>query len=1188
MNVYSANGMSPRILGCAVGLALSSTASVAAADSERHPTWCEVVHADESMVAVRTLRAGPTPGLLYLNRCLGGATFTGGSDDSRTNHSSIVQGQVQFPEFVYGEETWSQMLFETQEIFAPFNVVVTDVDPGEEPHNEMVVCGGPSLIDRAGIAGISPMRCRVLENSVSFTFPQALPDDARQIAEVVAHEAGHAFGLDHEAYCPDLMTYINNCGEKWFANYNAECGEYEPRGCSCPRFAQNSYEWLGMAFGFAEASPPDVSITAPADGEAVAEGFAVRADVTSEHGVEWVKLFIDYRERTALTNPPYEFSAPLDLGKGRHLIEVRAADRLGAEASAALAVNLGAACAGAGDCPDGEACVDGRCVRGPGVVGGLGEPCASTGECASALCLDDGSGQTVCVEICEPDSEGCPGDFNCVAAGALGAVCIGSTSDSGGCAITASQRRAPWLVLCALAALVIVRRRTWAVALGVLSMVAILAGGCGDGTPSLVECGGDSDVCGEFAHCAETPAGSYCVCDRGFEGDGIDCDLVPAAYRSIAAGEQHPCGLRTDGSLWCWGWNWYGQLGVGAADPDAHPLAERVPGEADWSAVSVGSAHTCGIREPGTLSCWGSNRRGQLGTADTENRDRPNAVGDGSDWVAVSAGSSHTCGIRAPGALWCWGQNRTGQLGTGDWVSSEEPMRVGEEDDWLSVSVGNGHTCGTRADGTLWCWGGNRYGQLGTGVQERIAPARVGTDSDWLGASCGRDYTCAIRAPGTLSCWGRDDFGQLGEVKEDAGGGLASLAGQSDWVAVGTGQYHTCGARADDSLWCWGSNGFGQLGNGTQGGSNTPAAVDGDERDDWSAIAVGVFHTCSIASDESLWCWGSNSSGVLGIGVTAERAVPERIGDGTWAFAATRGDAVGRSCGIQSDGTLWCWGANQGAILGDGTDLNRQLPVRVGDAGVWRSLAIGRSHACAIRDDGALWCWGGNGSGQLGNDSTVGQSMPVRIGADTDWETVDADDHTCGIRVDGTLWCWGENESGQVGDGNTLDVGPPTRVGDADDWAQVSTGKGTTCATRDDGTLWCWGEGYGQEPAQMTGDVDWAQASATQSTLCALRHDRSLWCSWTELGTFEQVGSDKWNDVGGDCAIRDDGSLWCGLLENAVTQVGDETDWAMLAKAGAHACALKSDASLYCWGDGAYGQLGHGDAWRARPAITLP
>jgi len=337
----------------------------------------------------------------------------------------------------------------------------------------------------------------------------------------------------------------------------------------------------------------------------------------------------------------------------------------------------------------------------------------------------------------------------------------------------------------------------------------------------------------------------------------------------IAPGGAHTCGIRAGGSLWCWGANGSGQLGIGSLTDQDRPRQVTTPDKFGWASVTAGSSHTCATRRNTTLWCWG------------DGQDRPQEITSpaGGGWASVTAGYGETCAIRSNRTLWCWGSGQTPQQIT-------SPDKGG----WASVAPSDGFTCAIRAGGTLWCWGLNILGQLGIGTTANeneptqvTSPAKDG----WASVSTGESHTCATRTDSTLWCWGWGDLGQLGigDIDSEALPVQEVTPARHGWASVTTGYAHTCATRVNRALWCWGYNNVGQLGLGfySQG-------IDGEEgypfpdqvttpATGWLTVKAGESHTCGIRTGGSLWCTGDNSNGQLGAGSASTQDLFQQV---TW------------------------------------------------------------------------------------------------------------------------------------------------------------------------------------------------------------------------------------------------------------------------------------------------------------------
>jgi len=348
---------------------------------------------------------------------------------------------------------------------------------------------------------------------------------------------------------------------------------------------------------------------------------------------------------------------------------------------------------------------------------------------------------------------------------------------------------------------------------------------------------------------------------------------------TIEAGGGHTLAIRTDGTLWVWGRNEFGQLGLG--DGTNRLIPTQVGTDANWSRIAADNFHSLAVRTDGTLWAWGRNNFGQLGLNDTTHRLIPTQVGTDTNWSRVAAGLNHTLAIRTDGTLWVWGANESGQLGLNDTINRHIPTQVGTDTNWSRVEASSGHTLAIRTDGTLWVWGRNNGGQLGLNdTTNRHIPTRVGTDTNWSRVAAGSGHTLAIRTDGTLWAWGANESGQLGLNDITRRLVPTRVGTDTNWSRVAAGSGHTLAIRTDGTLWAWGANESGQLGLNDITRRLVPTRVGTDNN--WIGITGGNFHTLAIRTDGTLWAWGSNDSGRLGLGeITDIRHIPTQVGNNT-------------------------------------------------------------------------------------------------------------------------------------------------------------------------------------------------------------------------------------------------------------------------------------------------------------------
>ncbi len=790
-------------------------------------------------------------------------------------------------------------------------------------------------------------------------------------------------------------------------------------------------------------------------------------------------------------------------------------------------------------------------------------------------------------------------------------------------------------------------------------------------------------------------------------------------WEMVAAGWYHTVALKSDGSLWTWGDNSSGQLGTGTDLSPTNGVPVRVGLDSDWLWVGAAGFQTLGVKKDGSLWAWGDNSFGQLGLGDGSPTltNAPGRAGLEGDWEMVvtaggkegwSSSTGDSLALQSDGTLWSWGKNKFGQLGNGTTAGQNVPTRLGAEEDWAVVAAGIHHTLGIKIEGSLWAWGENASGRLGIGTDvgpPSLEPNRVGTDSDWVAVAAGDQHSIGLKSDGSLWAWGANGNGQLGLGGLDSTNLPTRIGSDNDWAlpvapavagdfritAQSTNPDHSrtifftqTNSQAYYILYRGDSmtnisqpvdvalaSHFPRLTDHTRLASKAtmfyriravprtqPLDLDGDGIDDYyelrhaaflnplnpadaaqdydgdgysnlseyragtdptrptvrHIIASGLGHTVVLKQDGSLWAWGDNTYGQLGDGTYDSHDQPVRIGtDNDWVSVSTGRDFWNgdHSVGLKRDGRLWAWGANAYGQLGDGTTVGRNVPARVGNENNWVDVSAGGGYTAALKSDGSLWAWGNSSYVIRLSDNSL---LPARIGTDTNWLTIAAGGlHILALKTDHSLWAWGDNESGQCGLGVDVvgTVDQPTRVGNDNDWTAIAASGApdifegaSSLALKAGGLLWAWGDntrgqlGLGiadslvYVPTRVGTDTDWVSIAAGCVDSLARKRDGSLWAWGSEEANTPSLVSNSrdWGEIaveGNDffsvsfaSAIKTDGSLWSWRFESPRSpiplMVGTNADWSAIAAGGFHSLALKTNGSLWAWGDGGNGQLGDG------------
>jgi alpha-tubulin suppressor-like RCC1 family protein len=369
-------------------------------------------------------------------------------------------------------------------------------------------------------------------------------------------------------------------------------------------------------------------------------------------------------------------------------------------------------------------------------------------------------------------------------------------------------------------------------------------------------------------------------------------------------------------------------------------------------------------------------------------------------------------------------------------------------------------------------------------------------------------------------------------------------------------------------LWLWGRNNNGQLGDNTITDRQSPVQTISTGANWRNVITFGstqAFHSACIKTDGSLWLWGQGSYGALGNNSTLSRSSPVQTVSATtlWKQVSASSGNFGSfpfTAAIKTDGTLWLWGHGVYGQLGNNARTSRSSPVQtISTTTNWKQVSCGNSHAAAIKTDGTLWLWGSNGSGQLGDNAGISRSSPIQtIAGGTNWKQVSCGlNNTAAVKTDGTLWLWGNGQDGILGDNTVTNRSSPVQtVSTGTNWKQVVCGVNHTTSIKTDGTLWLWGLNTNGQ----LGDNTVTSKSSPVQTI-------STGTNWKQVSAGTNITS----------CIKTDGTLWM-WGDNAFGQLGTNntlrrsspvqtvsggTNWVQICLAGNFSTAIRDTSNDY-------------------------
>jgi alpha-tubulin suppressor-like RCC1 family protein len=672
----------------------------------------------------------------------------------------------------------------------------------------------------------------------------------------------------------------------------------------------------------------------------------------------------------------------------------------------------------------------------------------------------------------------------------------------------------------------------------------------------------------------------------------------------LRGGSKTFTALKAEGTVWSWGFNSGGSLGINAAGNRSSPVS--VVGNHIAIAIGGGGGyHNMLIKSDNTLWMWGKNSSGKLGQSNTIDRSSPVSVIGNHAFQTVGGGYYHTTALKTNGEIWCWGGSAYGQVGDNSTTNRSSPVSIVGAHSFIQRTALAYSSGGLKSDGTVWMWGRNIGGELAQNdVAHRSSPVSVIGAHSFIKISSGgySIHMLAIKSDGSMWSWGYNNNGGLGDNTTNNRSSPVSVIGSHSFVDMATGERVSWALKADGSIWAWGRGLIGELAQGNVTvNRSSPVSVVGSIT--WKQVQGSIFTGAALLNDLvgpaglpgvlgvgfDAWLWGYNTFGQVGdnTAVAGGRTSPISVVGGI-SFRQISGGLL-HSLGLNVNGTAWAWGNNSYGAIGDNTTTNRSSPVSVVGGHNFTQVAGGNptgggANSFGLKSDGTMWAWGNDAGGGLGQNDVVHRSSPVSVvGAHNFIQIAES----TGLKSDGSAWCWGRNSYGQIGDGSATQRSSPTSVVGTHSFIQISAGnrnlRGHRVALKSDGSAWAWGI---NSVAGQLGDNTANNRSSPVSVVGAHSFVK------VACGTSAYPHS---------IGLKADGTAWCWGSTNNTGGLGDNNNVnrsSPVSVVGNHSFidisggydttfALKDDGTKWGWGLNADGELADGTAINRSSPVSV-